>query len=358
MGLPARDEARNWVGWVVVDREGAELGACTAVLADESTGMPEWMYVEVEGASAVVPAVDADGSEGRVTVTVTRAQVSGAPSVGGSSELSQDQEADLYRHYGIDASREASESLLPAGATDSPAAPTTGAPATATTDTPVTDTPATPATDTPAAPAASTATSTPTETRADTATSPATDTPAASRRGPAVAAVALAAVAGVGVARARSRRPVVPQSWPQRLWARRPWAPLPPSRAELVAGQVLAASARTRERARLLSVTVGPLAAAAAESARHRALLAGEGARHLGRTAAPLVAAVVESARHRALLAGEAARHLGRTAAPLASAATESARHRAVLGAEQLRHGTRLASGAAVTAVARARARV
>ena len=34
MGLPARDEARNWVGWTVVDQEGAELGACTAVLAD------------------------------------------------------------------------------------------------------------------------------------------------------------------------------------------------------------------------------------------------------------------------------------------------------------------------------------
>ena len=56
MGLPARDEAREWVGWTVVDREGTELGSCTAVLADESTGRPEWVYVEVEGARAVVPA--------------------------------------------------------------------------------------------------------------------------------------------------------------------------------------------------------------------------------------------------------------------------------------------------------------
>ena len=81
MGLPGRDEARDWVGWTCVDREGIELGAITAVLADESTGRPEWVYVEVEDASAVVPALDADGSDGRVTVVVTRTQVAAAPSV-------------------------------------------------------------------------------------------------------------------------------------------------------------------------------------------------------------------------------------------------------------------------------------
>src|ERR671917_1809184 len=116
MGLPARDEARDWVGWTCVDREGAELGAVAAVLADQSTGRPEWVYVEVEGASAVVPALDADGSGGRVTVAVTRAQVTAAPSVGGGRELSTEQEADLYRHYGIEASSESSETLLPAAA--------------------------------------------------------------------------------------------------------------------------------------------------------------------------------------------------------------------------------------------------
>ncbi|WP_448611556.1 hypothetical protein [Geodermatophilus sp. URMC 60] len=290
MGLPARDEAREWIGWIVVDREGTELGACTAVLADESTGRPEWVYVEVEGASAVVPALDADGSEGRVSVAVTRAQVTAAPSVGGARELSTAQEADLYRHYGIEASSESSETLLPAGAEG--------------TDTPAGIAPAdtTPAVATPAVASGS------------------------SGRGTVVAAGALAAVAGLGIVRARARRPVVRQSWPQRVWARRPWAPRPPSPAELVAGQVLAVSARTRESARRLGRTAGPLAAAAAESARHGAVRAGEEVRHLGRTAAPVVLA-----------------------------AAESARHRAVLGAEELRHLGALASQAAVTAVARAR---
>ena len=256
MGLPARDEAREWVGWIVVDREGTELGAVTAVLADESSGRPEWVYVEVEGASAVVPALDAEGSGGRVTVAVTRAQVTAAPSVGGARALSTDQEADLYRHYGIEASSESSETLLPAAA----------------------------------------------------------DASGSTGRGTVLAAGALAAVAGIGVVRARSRRPVVRQPWSRRLWARRPWAPRPPSRAELVAGQVRAVSVQAREGARHAARTAGPIAAAAAESARHRAVLAGEGARHVARTAAPLVAATAESARHRAQLGAEQLRHASRLA--------------------------------------------
>jgi hypothetical protein len=301
MGLPARDEAREWVGWTVVDREGTELGSCTAVLADESTGRPEWVYVEVEGASAVVPAVDADGSGGRVRVAVTHAQVTSAPSVGGALELSTDQEADLYRHYGIEASNAASESLLPAAAAGTGAA--TGSDTAAAAGTAQADTPS----------------------AADTAA--AADTVSGSTgRGTVLAAGALAAVAGLGVVRARARRAAVRQPWPRRLWAARPWAPPPRSRADVVAGQVLAVSARTAE-----------------------------GARHLGRTAAPLALAAAESARHRAVRAGEEVRHLGRTAAPLVLAAAESARHRAVLGAEEVRHLGALASQAAVAAVARAR---
>jgi hypothetical protein len=52
---------------------------------------------------------------------------------------------------------------------------------------------------------------------------------------------------------------------------------------------------------------------------------------------------------------GEEVRHLGRTAAPLVVAAAESARHRAVLGAEEVRHLGAVAAQAAVAAVARAR---
>src|SRR3712207_5632744 len=105
MTLPDREAARDWIGATVVDRDGAEIGVCAALLADEATGRPEWMYADRDEATVVVPLVDATGSGDRVQVAVTRDQAGSAPRFGPSRELSQDQEAELYRHYGIDYSR-------------------------------------------------------------------------------------------------------------------------------------------------------------------------------------------------------------------------------------------------------------
>ncbi|TFV63005.1 hypothetical protein E4P41_05675, partial [Geodermatophilus sp. DF01-2] len=113
MTLPDRDAARDWIGRTVVDRDGAEIGVCAALLADEVTGLPEWMYAERDGETVVVPLLDATDSGGRVQVTVTRADVDGAPRFGPSRELSRDQEGALYRHYGIEYSTATSDSLLP-----------------------------------------------------------------------------------------------------------------------------------------------------------------------------------------------------------------------------------------------------
>ncbi|MGK5173748.1 PRC-barrel domain-containing protein, partial [Geodermatophilus sp. CPCC 205761] len=115
MGLPDRDVAAQWVGRTVVDRDGTEIGACAAVFADEATGLPEWIAVEVGGTPAIVPLVDAEERGTRVRVTVRRSEVESAPETTDTGRLSEAQEATLYSHYGIEYSREASESLLPAG---------------------------------------------------------------------------------------------------------------------------------------------------------------------------------------------------------------------------------------------------
>ena len=128
MTLPDRDAARDWVGKAVVDRDGAEIGVCTALLADEATGLPEWMYAERDEATVVVPLLDATESGDRVQVRVTRADVDGAPRFGPTRELSQEQEATLYQHYGIEYSTTTSDSLLPAAeAEPTEAAPTEAA---------------------------------------------------------------------------------------------------------------------------------------------------------------------------------------------------------------------------------------
>ncbi|MGY1622065.1 hypothetical protein ACI789_07725 [Geodermatophilus sp. SYSU D00965] len=89
MTLPDRDATMDWIGRTVVDPSGAEIGVCAALLADEATGLPEWMYAERDEVTVVVPLLDATESGGRVQVTVARADVDGAPRFGPTRQLSQ-----------------------------------------------------------------------------------------------------------------------------------------------------------------------------------------------------------------------------------------------------------------------------
>lgn len=115
MEFPEREVALAWVGRTLVDRDGTEIGACTAVITDDATRLTEWVCSEVEGTAVFIPAVGATVSGGDVQVAVSRDDVANAPTVGGTEHISDDEEAALYRHYGIPHSREASSSLLPTG---------------------------------------------------------------------------------------------------------------------------------------------------------------------------------------------------------------------------------------------------
>jgi hypothetical protein len=113
MNMPERNVALTWVGRTVVDRDGAEIGACTAVFADDATELAEWVCSEFDGTTVFIPAVGAAESDGMVQVVISREDVAGAPSVGGPEHISGDEEAALYEHYGIPHSRDASPTVLP-----------------------------------------------------------------------------------------------------------------------------------------------------------------------------------------------------------------------------------------------------
>ncbi|MGY1708494.1 PRC-barrel domain-containing protein [Geodermatophilus sp. SYSU D00758] len=276
MDLPDRDEARTWVGLTVVDREGAEIGRCTAVFADEATGRPEWVSAELDGATVVVPVVDATEQAGQVRVTVTRDAVAAAPHRDAGRQLSEAEEADLYRHYGIRASREASETLLPAGAgEDGPGEDSSGEHGEQQAGTPVAPMPAGGTASTPSAPPAAQPSST-----SDTA-------PAARRsRLPAalgVAAALAALVAAVRAARLRARAPWERRlearppwerqlharpPWERRLRPRRPWERRPPTPAERVSRGARTASGAARRGTRKAGAVAVPAAATAGALAR------------------------------------------------------------------------------------------
>ncbi|SHN64061.1 hypothetical protein SAMN05660350_01207 [Geodermatophilus obscurus] len=263
MTLPDRDAARDWIGRTVVDRDGAEIGVCAALLADEATGQPEWLYADRDEVTVVVPLLDATGDGDRVQVTVTRADADGAPRFGSARELSQEQEAELYRHYGIEYSTDTSDSLLPATEaepTRAGSAVSEGTDAEPTAPEPTAPEPTAPAPTAPAPTAPAPATSEPTE-AAPAATVEQVPTRGAAQRGRGVAAAvaAFAALAAAVVAAVRLRRGAPLGS--VRLFRRA----TPPPRSAAV--RALAGATAARDRA----VQLAAMAAPAVEASIRRA---------------------------------------------------------------------------------------
>jgi uncharacterized protein (TIGR02271 family) len=65
-----------------------------------------------------VPLAQAQPTGDAIQVPYEKAQVTDAPSMEADGQLSQDEEAELYRHYGLDYSEHRSDSGLPAGERD------------------------------------------------------------------------------------------------------------------------------------------------------------------------------------------------------------------------------------------------
>jgi hypothetical protein len=115
MGLPSPDQASTWGGKLVVDRDGATIGTVTQIYSDNATGLPEWATIRLGEATVFLPLLDAEEADGRVRVRVKRDDVAKAPLAGPGLRITEQEEARLYRHYGMDYTSERSRSGLPRG---------------------------------------------------------------------------------------------------------------------------------------------------------------------------------------------------------------------------------------------------
>ena len=118
---PSIDTARSWQGRTMVDPAGDKLGTIDAIYLDDETGQPEWATVTrglFSAKAAFVPLAQAQDMGDSVQVPYDKQQVTDAPSPQADGQLSQDEEAELYRHYGLDYSEHRSNSGLPAGTAD------------------------------------------------------------------------------------------------------------------------------------------------------------------------------------------------------------------------------------------------
>jgi uncharacterized protein (TIGR02271 family) len=118
--MPDINTAQNWQGRAMVDPAGAKVGTIDAIYLDDDTGQPEWATVTTGlfgTKTTFVPLVQAQSAGDSVQVPYHKDQVTDAPNMEAGGQLSRDEEAELYRHYGLDYTESRSDSGLPAGST-------------------------------------------------------------------------------------------------------------------------------------------------------------------------------------------------------------------------------------------------
>jgi len=108
----------EWRGRNAVDSDGDKIGSIDEIYMDDRTGKPEWLAVKTGmfgSKVSFVPIAEAREADGDVRLPYDKQQVKDAPNAEGDGELSQDEEAALYGHYGLDYSEARSDSGLPQG---------------------------------------------------------------------------------------------------------------------------------------------------------------------------------------------------------------------------------------------------
>jgi PRC-barrel domain protein len=120
----------------MVDRDGNRLGEITDIYLDRETERPEWAVVRTGLfglRSSFVPLAQAIEVEHDIQVPHPRTLVKDAPNIEADGQLSEAEEAELYRHYGLDYDTVAADNDQPAdqagrpAADDQPTAPPSGA---------------------------------------------------------------------------------------------------------------------------------------------------------------------------------------------------------------------------------------
>lgn len=105
MSTPSVETVRGWLGRVMVDRDGNRLGEITDIYLDRETERPEWAVVRTGlfgTRSTFVPLAEAAEAGDQVQVPHERTAVKDAPNIEADGQLSEAEEAELYRHYGLD----------------------------------------------------------------------------------------------------------------------------------------------------------------------------------------------------------------------------------------------------------------
>jgi uncharacterized protein (TIGR02271 family) len=99
------ETVRTWQGRTMLDRDNGRIGNIDAIYLDDQTGEPEWALVNTGlfgTKSSFVPLAQAFQSDHDVLVPYDKQLVKDAPRVDVDQHLSEAEEQQLWRHYGLD----------------------------------------------------------------------------------------------------------------------------------------------------------------------------------------------------------------------------------------------------------------
>ena len=108
--------AAGWRGHELIDRDGDKIGTVADVYLDRDTEQPEWITVKTGlfgTRETFVPIRDATSEGEIVRVPFEKGHVKDAPNIDPDQTLTQEEERELYRHYGVDYGHKRSGTQMP-----------------------------------------------------------------------------------------------------------------------------------------------------------------------------------------------------------------------------------------------------
>jgi uncharacterized protein (TIGR02271 family) len=118
MPAPRIEAVQGWEGRTMVDPAGGKIGTIANIYLDDDTGQPEWVTVKgglLGNKQNFVPLAEAQAAGDNVQVPYDKDRIKNAPGMRAHGRLSQEEEAELYRYYGLSYGESRSESGLPEG---------------------------------------------------------------------------------------------------------------------------------------------------------------------------------------------------------------------------------------------------
>jgi uncharacterized protein (TIGR02271 family) len=103
--MPDVDTVRAWQNATMLDRDGDRIGNIDAIYVDDQTGQPEWALVNTGffgTRSTFVPIAQAAARGDQVQVPYEKQLVKDAPNMDPDGHLSEQEEQELWRHYGLE----------------------------------------------------------------------------------------------------------------------------------------------------------------------------------------------------------------------------------------------------------------